>query len=98
MSHVLNLPSELTIYGVGELRSRCLEWLAATGGEELVVDGAAVDEVDGAGAQLLIALARSAAADARPLRWAAASPALRKACAAMGLVGTLLPSVDEVTA
>jgi len=53
------------------------------------VDGSAVDQVDAAGLQLLLALARSLQARGTPLRLAGASRVLEEGCAALGLAGWL---------
>ena len=57
---VVNLPQELTIAAVARLRDRLLEALA--GGAPVVLDAAAVVDVDAAGLQVLCAARRSAAA------------------------------------
>ena len=56
----IELPEELTIYNVAEIRARFDARLAEGGSLEL--DGAAVAEVDGAGIQLLVAGRRHAVA------------------------------------
>lgn len=95
MSQALTLPSELTIHGVAELRARCLDWLVSGGGDDAAVDGAAVDEVDAAGLQLLVALRHSAAALGRRLCWVGRSTTLCNACEAMGLRDLIEPSHDD---
>lgn len=80
-----SLPSELTIYTVGETRTTCLNWLADPVDDVLGVDGSAVAEIDGAGVQLLAALARSLQARNRRLQLLAPSHPLESACAALGL-------------
>jgi len=95
MSATLSLPRELTIYTVGEVHPSWLSWLAsksdaAEAEGPCVVEGSAVDEVDAAGVQLLIALSA--------VRWRATSGRMRvlnpsaplaAACKALG-VGALL--------
>ncbi len=84
----LDLPAELTIYTVGELRPQWLAWLgpAGTDGQApAVVRGQAPGDVDGAGVQLLLALDRSLAERGRQLQIDAPSSALQAACAAAGL-------------
>jgi ABC-type transporter Mla MlaB component len=83
---VLALPAELTIYTVGELHPAWRTW-AETGGQR--VDGTAVDQVDAAGLQLLLALARSLQARGKPLRLVGSSRALDAGCAALGLAAWL---------
>ena len=94
MKTALQLPPEMTIYTIGELRSA---WLAAldaaarprsgrrVAAAVFAVDAAATEELDGAGVQLLLSLARSLDALGRPLRLVAPSPALCTALAALGL-------------
>ena len=93
----LVLPEELTIYTVGDLRTHWLAWLAGLH-EDAVIDGAAVRQIDAAGVQLLLALARSI--DARQLGWRlqGVGGALAEACRTLGVaerLGTesLVPSV-----
>lgn len=91
MSHLLVLPRELTIYSVGELRPAWLARLATAGHEAPAeIDAAAVEEVDAAGVQLLLALSHTLAHEQRhELRLINASPTLQAACHALGL-GRLL--------
>jgi anti-anti-sigma regulatory factor len=80
------LPAELTIYAASELRAQWLAALDASPPEaDLQLDASAVTEVDGAGVQLLLALARQLAARDRALRLERPSPRLHEACAALGL-------------
>ena len=96
------LPAELTIYTVAELHPRWLAWLTAddcAANTEPVpndlcrVDAAAVGEVDAAGVQLLLALANALARRHSALRLVDPSPALTKACTALG-VSSLLANAD----
>ncbi|MEI2679700.1 MAG: STAS domain-containing protein [Burkholderiaceae bacterium] len=89
MTHTLSLPAELTIYTVGELRPQWLSWLAGFADDDAPadasVDGSAVDQIDAAGVQLLMALSRSLAAAQRSLQFLSATacsppPARRWAC------------------
>ena len=92
MTYAHTLPAELTIYNVVELRNAMLAWLgdeATSTGMPLAVDASAVADVDGAGVQLLLSLARSLADRGRELHLAVASPALSAACHALG-AGQLL--------
>ena len=88
---VLQLPAELTIYTVGDLHPQWLAWAGDSAAPELmrVLDGAAVEQADGAGLQLLVSLQRTLAAAGTPLHLAAASDALRQACNALGLADWL---------
>lgn len=86
----LLLPAELSIYTAAELHPQWLAWAGdGTGHREALADGAAVDQVDGAGVQLLIALQRCLAARGCTLQLRAPSHPLRDACAALGLSGWL---------
>lgn len=94
MSTPLQLPAELTIYVAAELRSPWLTWLDRDAGdaEEACADGAAVEDIDAAGLQCLLALSRSLAARQQRLRIDAASPALRQACQRLGALHLLAPT------
>lgn len=89
MAPTLSLPEELTIYTVGELRPQWLAWLGGLGVNdapvEAKVDGAAVDQIDAAGVQLLVALSRSLSAAQRSLQFVNPSEVLIGACEALGL-------------
>jgi len=94
----LRLPAELTIYTAAETRAAWLAWCAAEAGQiEAIcrVDAAAVDEVDAAGAQLLVALANSLGQQQSALQLCNASRPLRQACEDLGLAGLLAPANDE---
>jgi ABC-type transporter Mla MlaB component len=103
-----SLPSELTIYTVGELRMQWLTWLATvreeaaeaqTHDEAFDVDAAAVDEVDAAGMQLLLALSKSLSQEHRLLKLRHASRPLVDACNSLGN-GALLadhPTIGATT-
>ena len=84
------LPAELTIYTVGELHPLWLAWLqqgaASTPAE---VQAAAVEQVDGAGLQLLLSLSNWLAREQRRLQLEQPSPALQQACEALGLPALL---------
>jgi ABC-type transporter Mla MlaB component len=90
-----SLPSELTIYTVGELHPQWLAWLAdvpaadAADVDTFAVDAAAVAEVDAAGVQLLLSLQRSLSARKQALRLVAPSRTLATACTALGLAAEL---------
>ncbi len=93
MSLARTLPSEMTIYTVGELHRQCLEWLNAPSEaaasaspceDTLVVEAGAVAEVDAAGVQLLLSLDRSLQGEHLSLLLHEPSPALSAACLAMG--------------
>ncbi len=87
----LALPAELTIYTVGELHLQWREWLqqAALTEGPASVQADAVDEIDGAGLQLLLSLANGLEGRGTPLQLLDPSEALRTGCAALGLVDWL---------
>lgn len=81
------LPSELSIYTAADTCAAWRSWLAslsAPGADAPPIDASAVDVVDGAGVQLLLALARSLRERGLALHLAAPSAALREACEALG--------------
>jgi ABC-type transporter Mla MlaB component len=84
------LPSELTIYTVGELHPQWLRWLAEVPeAERFSVQAGAVAEVDAAGLQMLLALQRSLAARQQGLSLVEPSRTLLAACRALGLATVL---------
>jgi anti-anti-sigma regulatory factor len=87
MSVTLVLPRELTIYTVGELRPAWLDWLHTPGND--TVDGAAVDEADAAGLQMLLALRHALQAAERSLTLQQPSAALVAACTGLGMESLL---------
>ncbi len=93
MPSALALPAELTIYTVGETRPQWLAWLAADDAETFRADASGVTEVDAAGVQLLVALARAVELQRRRLQLDGPSPALRGACERLGLTGLLEPGL-----
>lgn len=106
MNHSFALPSELTIYTVGELRPQWLTWLAEFGEPDAdealpvqvcAVDAAGVDQVDAAGVQLIVALSQALSRRQQVLRLINASGPLNSACEALGL-GALLSAPDATGA
>lgn len=87
----LLLPAELSIYTAAELRPQWLAWAGRLPAQSTLAlaDGALVDQVDGAGLQLLLALQGSLSLRGCTLRLHAPSRALQAACAAIGLNGWL---------
>lgn len=62
MTAAFQLPAELTIYSVGTTRDALLNWLTQQDpkqGDQVDIDAALVDDIDGAGIQLLGALTLS---------------------------------------
>jgi ABC-type transporter Mla MlaB component len=103
MQNTYSLPAELSIYTVGELRTKWLEWLSPAPGTDgsqnllddaFSVDAASVGEVDGAGVQLLLSLAKALARRERTLSLVSPSQPLVDACAALG-ASALLANADE---
>ena len=86
------LPNELSIYTVADVRGQWLAQLAEPDAADVAValDGAAVDQVDAAGVQLLVALQRALAQHDRALKLNAPSAALVEACRALGVAALLL--------
>lgn len=82
------LPQELTIYTASETRAKWLLWLSVPG-EAAEIDASAVEQVDGAGLQLLVSLRRSFAEQHRSLTLHRPSTLLRNACKALGLESLL---------
>lgn len=93
----LLLPAELSIYNAAELRPHWLDWAGRHAAPEAVADGSAVDQVDGAGVQLLLALQHSLAARGVVLRLRAPSRPLREACDALGLTDWLANATPTAT-
>lgn len=97
MSQVFDLPAELTIYSVMETRDALLTWVEKTRAESadtLQINAAAVEQIDGAGLQLLASLT---ATDAN---WAVLQPSatFAEACRIIGLAHWLAASPDAETA
>lgn len=91
----LALPAELSIYTVGGLRPHWLAWLADAGDGPHVLDAAAVDEIDGAGLQLVLALAGQIERDGHTLAIRTPSAPFAAACRSFGLAA-LLGDAEEV--
>lgn len=96
----LHLPAELSIYTAAELHPQWLAWAnqGSLDPQDALADGTAVDQIDGAGVQLLVALQRCLAARGCTLRLCAPSRSLRDACAALGLAGWLASLQDATPA
>ncbi|MES3009279.1 MAG: STAS domain-containing protein [Pseudomonadota bacterium] len=91
MSHSLALPRELTIYTASETRTDWLTWLT-TLPVDAIVDGSAVDQVDGAGLQLLVALRRAVLQRGHSWCLQSASATLNQACEVLGVAALLSAS------
>jgi len=84
---VLCLPESLTIAEVAECHAQWLERLPQVG--EMVIDGRRVDQIDGAGLQLLTAFVKDREGDAVAVRWLGHSEALFNGARSLGLVAAL---------
>lgn len=103
MSDERRLPAQLTVYAAAELASRWRTWLAQddrAGGPSapLTLQAGQVEEVDGAGLQLLIALSNSLAERGRRLELQEPAPVLVRALGQLGAQALLDPAaVQEAT-
>lgn len=79
---VVELPARLDIAAAADLKRQLDAALAAS--QPLTLDAQAVEQVDAAGLQLLLALQRTAAAGAGAA-WRNLTPVLREAAALLGL-------------
>jgi len=84
MNDVLVLPAELTVRSGMQLRQALLAAIDRPQPDPLMLDASQVEEVDGAGVQLLIALRRSLAARRRGLALLGSTPALESALSRFG--------------
>lgn len=80
------LPADCRLGALDTLAPQLRE---AVRGSAAALDGAAVEKVDGAAMQLLVAFRRAAAAGTCTVTWSAASDVLREASALLGLDGEL---------
>ncbi len=88
MTQILALPQELSIYTASETRADWLTWLGDLP-DEFEIDGSAVEQVDGAGLQLLVALCHAVKHRGRPWRLVSVSATLQAACLALGVSAVL---------
>ncbi|MFT3953223.1 MAG: STAS domain-containing protein [Piscinibacter sp.] len=90
------LPRELTVRCAADTRRDLLSWVAGlTDAPVWRLDASPVDEIDAAGVQLLLSLARSATQAQAALRVESPSPVLQHACRTLGLSATLLDDTSE---
>jgi anti-anti-sigma regulatory factor len=89
----VQLDAHLELAVLPELVQRLQEPLAQ--GKPLVLDGSAVQSVDGASLQLLLAATRAARQEHIPCGWHQPSPPLKKAAALLGITDELLLEVTE---
>lgn len=85
---LLRLPPRLVIAEALAFRDLLIEHLAGTAGE-VQLDGSAVEELDTAGMQLLLAAAHTANASHRALRLVGCSPAMRRILELTGVASRL---------
>lgn len=85
---LLHLPPRLVIAEALTLRDLLIEHLAGTAGE-VQLDGTAVEELDTAGMQLLLAAAHTANSSHRSLRLVGCSPAMRRVLELTGVASRL---------
>ena len=106
MTTKIVLPTELTIYRVAELHAHWLDLLGRQDNQNqdgiktaattrVTIEAGQVDEVDAAGIQLLLSLARTMKRQSRPLRMENASTTLRRACVALGVADHLFEPLAE---
>lgn len=98
MRQTLELPAELTIYTASATRADWLAWLSTPDYDRtapLQIDGARVEDVDGAGLQLFGALLRSLREQAIIWRVVAPSTALLDACRVLGCSEWLTDAAAE---
>jgi anti-anti-sigma regulatory factor len=84
---VLVLEGVCNIQQAAELKARLVDELGP--GKDLVIDGSAVEEVDTAIVQLLIAATAAARSQGGTLRWQSPSAALRRCAETIGLAAQL---------
>lgn len=80
---IVVLPSSLTIVEVGDVKRQFTAGLA--NGRPMRIDCSALDAIDGAGLQLLAAVARTANERQIELRWQSPPPMLGESVALIGL-------------
>jgi len=80
---VLQFEASLTISDVGDFYEVCHQALENTG--PFVLDGEAIEVIDGAGLQMIGACVKEAIEQGREVRWQATSAALVRAAQVMGL-------------
>lgn len=86
-SRVLRLPVQLGIADVAEFKSILTD--ALEGGRSIVLDAAALEQIDGAGLQLLLAFRAAMQAAGQRMDLKHAPPALTEAATLLGVRETL---------
>ncbi|WP_114239917.1 lipid asymmetry maintenance protein MlaB [Dyella sp. C9] len=82
----ISLPADFRIAALDEVKASLVEALDVPA---VQIDGAAVERVDTAALQLLVAYRREAVARGQAPAWQGASAAMREAAAVLGLVQAL---------
>lgn len=83
----ISLAADCTLREAAALKSQLITTISPT--DAVLIDGGAVERIDTAGLQLLVAFAQREHAAGRRLQWQAASEELRSASARLGLLGAL---------
>lgn len=86
-SRVVHLPAQLGIASVAELKTVLTDALAS--GRPVTLDARAVEQIDGAGLQLLVAFHNAMQAIGQPMAWKHLPSALSEAAALFGVRKTL---------
>lgn len=86
-SRVVHLPAQLGIASVAELKTVLTDALA--GGRPVTLDARAVEQIDGAGLQLLVVFHSAMQTAGQPLTWRRLPSALSEAAALFGVRKTL---------
>jgi anti-anti-sigma regulatory factor len=86
-SNIILLDETVVISGVMELREKLAA--AVTSHDEVVIDGSAVEKIDGTGLQLLVALMKQAVSSNTAISWSSASDLLLDSAAQLGLIEIL---------
>ncbi len=86
-SNIISLDESIVISGVMELREKLVA--TVTSHDEVVIDGSAVEKIDGTGLQLLVALMKQAVSSNTAISWSSASDLLLDSAAQLGLIEIL---------
>lgn len=86
-TRVVPLPASLVIAQIGELKSMLTDVLGTA--RPVTLDATAVDQVDGAGMQLLFAFGQAAQAQGCVTHWKNPPPCLQDAAALLGMAEVL---------
>lgn len=92
-SNILSLDGSIVISNVLEWHGKMVA--AISGQDELVLDGGEIEQIDGSGLQLLVALMKEAAMSKTNISWKSASDVLCRNAAQLGLTEIL--SLDKLS-